>query len=168
MNLTELSVKKPAAITMVILLLLGLGIFGYRNLGSNLMPSMDIPIISISTPYIGASADDIRTDVVKPIEDSIAGISGIDKIQSTASEGLGQTIITFKMNTNMNTAFLDVQKAIDNAQGKLPKNADKPVLFKIDTNAMPVLTLSISGSTSYDELYNVSNNITQELQKFRV
>ncbi|WP_338433475.1 efflux RND transporter permease subunit [Clostridium tyrobutyricum] len=167
MNLTELSVKKPAAITMVILLLLGLGIFGYRNLGSNLMPSMDIPIISISTPYIGASADDIRTDVVKPIEDSIAGISGIDKIQSTASEGLGQTIITFKMNTNMNTAFLDVQKAIDNAQGKLPKNADKPVLFKIDTNAMPVLTLSISGSTSYDELYNVSNNITQELQKIQ-
>ncbi|WP_446899670.1 efflux RND transporter permease subunit [Clostridium sp. LBM24168] len=167
MNLTRLSVKKPATITMVILLLFGLGIFGYRNLGADLLPSMDIPIISISTPYAGASADDIRTDIVKPIEDAVSGINGIDKIQSTASEGVGQTIITFKMNTNMNTAFLDVQKAIDNAQGKLPKNADKPILFKIDTNAMPVLTLSVSGTASYDELYNESNNITEELQKIQ-
>lgn len=167
MNLTRLSVKKPATITMVILLLLGLGIFGYRNLGADLLPSMDIPIISISTPYSGASADDIKTDVVKPIEDAVSGINGIDKIQSTASEGVGQTIITFKTDTNMNTAFLDVQKAVDNAQGKLPKNADKPILFKIDTNALPVLTLSVSGTASYDELYNESNNITEELQKIQ-
>lgn len=167
MNLTKLSVKKPATITMVVLLLLGLGIFGYRNLGADLMPSMDIPVISIATTYAGSNAEDIRTDVVKPIEDAISGISGIDKIQSTAKEGLGQTIIQFKMGTNMNTAFLDVQKAVDNAQASLPKDASKPTLFKIDTNAAPVLTLSVSGNTSYDELYNDANNLKEELKKIQ-
>jgi HAE1 family hydrophobic/amphiphilic exporter-1 len=165
MNLTELSVKKPAAITMVILFLLGLGIFGYTHLGADLMPSMDIPVISISTTYSGASSEDIRKDVVKPMEDAVAGISGIDRINSTAREGMGQTTIIFKSSANMNTAFLDVQKAVDNVQGKLPKNADKPVLFKLDTSAMSALMLSVSGNLSYDELYNEANNITEALKK---
>ncbi|MFL0195434.1 efflux RND transporter permease subunit [Clostridium sp. WILCCON 0269] len=165
MNLTELSVRKPAAITMVILFLLGLGVFGYTHLGADLMPSMNIPVISISTTYSGASAEDIKKDIVKPIEDSVAGISGIDTLQSTANEGYGQTTIIFKSDVNMNTAFLDVQKAVDTAQSKLPKNADKPVLFKMDTNAMPVLMLSVSGDISRDELYNESNNITDSLKK---
>ncbi|MCC9295425.1 efflux RND transporter permease subunit [Clostridium sp. WLY-B-L2] len=165
MNLTELSVKRPAAITMLILFLLGLGIFGYTHIGADLLPSIDVPIISISTTYAGASAEDIKSDVVKPIENAVSGISGIDKIQSTSREGIGQTIITFKSSANMNTAFLDVQKAIDNAQSQLPKNADKPVLFKIDTNSMSVLMLSISGNVSQDELYNEANNIVESLQK---
>ncbi len=165
MNLTELSVKKPAAITMVILFLLGLGIFGYTHIGADLMPSMDIPVISISTTYSGASSEDIKKDVVKPIEDAVSGISGIDRISSTAKESSGQTMIVFKSSTNMNTAFLDVQKAVDNAQGNLPKNADKPVLFKIDTNAMSALMLSVSGNLSYDELYNEANKITEALKK---
>lgn len=166
MNLTKLSVRKPAAITMVILFLLGLGVFGYENLGADLMPSMDIPVISISTSYSGASADDIKKDVVKPIEDAVSGISGIDHIQSTATEGTGRVTIRFNTNTNMNTAFLDVQKAVDNAQSQLPKDADKPVLLKVDPNATSVLTLSVSGTgdVSYDELYNETNNITQELE----
>ncbi|MEY8764864.1 MULTISPECIES: efflux RND transporter permease subunit [Clostridium] len=165
MNLTELSVKRPAAITMVILFLLGLGVFGYTHIGADLMPSVDVPVISISTTYAGASSEDIKEDIVKPIENAISGISGIEKIQSTSKEGVGQTIITFKSNVNMNTAFLDVQKAVDNAQAKLPKNADKPVLFKIDTNSMSVLMLSLSGNVSQDELYNEANNIVENLQK---
>lgn len=165
MNLTELSVRKPAAITMLLLFLLGLGVFGYSNLGADLMPSINVPVISISTTYSGASAEDIKKDVVKPIEDSVAGISGIDTLQSTASEGYGQTTIIFKSDADMNTAFLDVQKAVDTAQSKLPKNADKPVLFKMDTNSIPILMLSVSGDASSEELYNESDNIADSLKK---
>ncbi|HBC95364.1 MAG TPA: hypothetical protein DC034_01025, partial [Clostridium sp.] len=74
MNLTELSVKRPAAITMVILFLLGLGVFGYTHIGADLMPSVDVPVISISTTYAGASSEDIKEDIVKPIENAISGI----------------------------------------------------------------------------------------------
>ncbi|SQC01143.1 cation/multidrug efflux pump [Clostridium tetanomorphum] len=60
MKITEISVKKPAAITMVILLFIGLGIIGYKNMGADLLPSMNIPIITVSTTYSGASAEDVK------------------------------------------------------------------------------------------------------------
>ena len=70
MNVTEISVKRPAAMWMVVIILVTLGIIGYTNMGANLLPSMNIPVISITTAYNGASAEDIRKDIIKPIEDS--------------------------------------------------------------------------------------------------
>ena len=83
MSITEISVKRPAAITMVVALLIGLGVLGYTKLGADLLPSMNIPVITISTTYSGASADDIKKDIVKPMEDAVSGISGVDTINST-------------------------------------------------------------------------------------
>jgi HAE1 family hydrophobic/amphiphilic exporter-1 len=165
MNITEISVRRPAAITMVIAFLIGLGVFGYRNLGADLMPSMDIPVITIRTTYTGANADEIKKDIVKPIEDAVSGISGVDTMSSTAKEGSGQTVIQFTTETNMNSAFLDVEKAVDKVQSKLPTDADKPVLSKVDLNAASVLTLSINGNVPYDELYNEADKVQQDMEK---
>ena len=65
MNITELSVKRPAAMWMVVILLVGMGIIGYTSMGADLLPTMNIPIISVMTTYNGASADDIKKDIVK-------------------------------------------------------------------------------------------------------
>lgn len=165
MSITEISVKRPHAIIIVVALLIGLGVMGYTKLGSDLMPSMDIPIISINTNYNGAGADEIEKDITKPVEDAVSGISGIDTVSSTSKEGSTTTMIRFNNGTNMNSAFLDVQKAVDNLSAKLPKNADKPVLFKLDTNAMAVMTLTVTGNLPYDELYNQADKITQNLEK---
>ena len=145
MSITEISVKRPAAITMVIALLIGLGVLGYKSLGADLLPSMNIPVITISTTYNGASADDVKKDVVKPIEDAVSGISGIDTLSSRSREGVGTVIIKFNMGANMNSALLDVQKVVDNVQGKLPTDAGKPIIYKVDTDDQPVMTLAISG-----------------------
>jgi Cation/multidrug efflux pump len=165
MSITEISVKRPAAITMVIALLVGLGILGYTNLGAALLPSMTIPVITVSTSYSGASADDVKKDIVKPMEDAVSGISGVDTINSTSREGSGNVMIQFKENADMNTAFLDVQKAVSKAEGKLPNDAGSPVISKIDTNAMSVMTLAISGTASFDEIYNQADKIKTELEK---
>ncbi|WP_088226365.1 efflux RND transporter permease subunit [Desulfosporosinus sp. FKB] len=166
MNLTEISVKKPAAMWMVVVLLVALGIIGYTNMGANLLPSMNIPVISVTTTYSGANAEDIRKDIIKPIEDAVSGISGVDTINSTAKEGYGTVTVTFKMSADMNTAYLDVQKAIDGISNTLPANADKPVLFKMDTNAIPILLLSVKGDkVGSDELYNESDIIKQKIEK---
>lgn len=165
MNITEISVKRPAAMWMVVVLLVGLGIIGYKSMGADLLPSMDTPIISVMTTYSGASAEDIKKDIIKPIEDSVSGISGLDTINSTAKEGYGTVTVTFKMSANLNTAYLDVQKAIENAGGKLPKDADKPVIYKMDTNAIPVLAVALNGDVNYDELYNESDILKQKLEK---
>lgn len=165
MSITEISVKRPTAIIIVVALLIGLGVMGYTSLGSDLLPSMDIPIMTISTSYNGADADQIKKDITKPVEDSVSGISGVDTISSTAREGVSTTIVRFKTGANMNTVFLDVQKAVDNLSAKLPKNADKPILYKLDTNIISALVLSVTGNVSYDELYNQADKIKEQLEK---
>ncbi|OOM76009.1 efflux RND transporter permease subunit [Clostridium sp. BL-8] len=165
MSITEISVKRPAAMWMAVILFIGLGVMGYKSMGADLMPSMNIPVISIMTTYNGASAEDIKKDVVKPIEDSVSGISGVDVLNSTSGEGSGTVTITFKMSADINTAYLDVQKAVELASAKLPKEADKPILFKMDMNAIPIMIVSVNGDASYEELYNQSDILKQRLEK---
>lgn len=165
MSITEISVKRPAAMWMAVILFIGLGIMGYKSMGADLMPSMNIPVISIMTNYNGASAEDIKKDIVKPIEDAVSGISGVDVLNSTSGEGYGTVSITFKMSANINTAYLDVQKAVELASAKLPKAADKPILYKMDMSAIPMMIVSISGDASYEELYNQSDILKQRLEK---
>lgn len=165
MNITELSVKRPSAVFVLLALFIGIGIFGYRSLGADLYPSVNVPVITVTTGYNGAGAEEIEKDVVKPIEDAVSGISGIDTLKSNSREGIGQTVITFTMETDMNSALLDVQKAIEAAAGKLPADADSPILTKIDMNAQSVLTLGITGTAPYDQLKNEADNIKQALEK---
>lgn len=165
MGLTELSVKRPATIIVFLIVLLALGWIGYTSLGADFLPSINVPVLTVTATYSGASAEEIKKDLIKPIEEAISGISGIDSLQSSAREGYGQILILFTFETDMNTAFLDVQKALESTGPKLPKNADKPVLYKLDLGEMPVLTLSVGGSGAYDELYNEADGIKQKIEK---
>lgn len=164
MGVTELSIKRPATIIILVVLLLGLGIIGYNNMGVDMLPSMNIPVITVSVSYAGAGSDEINKAIVMPLENAVSGISGIDTISSTARQGAGTTVITFTQDTDINSALMDVEKAVDRAQRQLPTDADKPIIQKIDPNASAVLMLTVSGSTSYDEIYNVAYNVQQGLQ----
>ena len=167
MSITELSVKKPIALIMIVLLVMGLGILGYTGLGADLFPSVDSPFITVITTYPGAGAEEIEKAIVKPVENAISGISGIDSIRSTVSEGYCFTNIKFKMETSVNNAFMDVQQAVNGISSTLPKDASKPVLKKFDKNAQPIMMLTISGSMPYEELYNNGDKLKQNLEKLR-
>lgn len=164
MNITKLSVKRPTAIIMLIVLMIGMGVIGYMNLGANLLPATNIPIITISSTYPGAGSEEIEKDIIKPIEDAVSVISGIDTVRSVAGDGYGYTVAQFKMSADANTTIIDVQKAIDGIVGELPDAATTPVIRKIDMNAEPVLTLAISGGKSYDELYSVADKLKKSIE----
>ncbi|HET6485266.1 MAG TPA: efflux RND transporter permease subunit, partial [Spirochaetia bacterium] len=159
MNITELSVRRPSAIIVGIIFIVGLGVLGYVNLGADLFPSVNTPIISIRSTYMGAGAEQIDQDVVKPIEDAVSGVNGIDIIRSTSGEGYGYTILQFHLDTDINAAVIDVQKAIDGIAATLPAEATRPVMQKFDINSQPILILSVSGSLEPDELYNQADRI---------
>ncbi len=164
MNITELSVKRPTAIIMLIVLLVGIGVMGFMNLGANFLPASNIPVVTITSTYPGAGSEEIEKDIVKPIEDAVASISGIDNISSVAGDGYGHTIVMFKMSADANTSLIDVQKAIDGILGKLPEEATAPVIRKVDLNAEPILTLAISGGKSYEELYSKADKLKKSLE----
>ncbi|HYF84530.1 MAG TPA: efflux RND transporter permease subunit [Clostridia bacterium] len=165
MNITELSVKRPTAIIILVALFIGLGVMGYMSIGADLFPSANTPIMAIQTTYAGASAEEIEKDIVKPIEDAVSGISGIDSIHSTAGEGYGYSVLQFSMSTDPNTAVIDVQKAVDGAIDKLPEDASRPVIHKYNINDSPILILSVSGSQAYEELYKEADRIKQAVEK---
>lgn len=165
MNITELSVKRPTAIIVLVALFIGLGIMGYMSIGADLFPSANTPIMAVQTTYAGASAEEIEKDIVKPIEDAVSGISGIDTVRSTAGEGYCYTILQFTMSTDANTAVIDVQKAVDGIIDKLPKDASRPVIHKYNINDEPILILSVAGSQAYEELYNEADRVKQAVEK---
>ncbi len=164
MNITELSVKRPTAIIMLIVLLIGIGVVGFMNLGANFLPASNIPVVTITSTYPGAGSEEIEKDIVKPFENAVASISGIDRITSVAGDGYGHTIVMFKMSADANTSIVDTQKAIDGIRGELPEDATAPVIRKIDMNADPILTLAISGNSSYEELYSKVDKLKKSLE----
>ncbi len=113
LSITDLSVRRPTAILMGVALIVGLGVVGYVNLGADLFPAVNTPVISIHSAYAGAGAEEVDKEVIKPIEDAVSGINGIDTIRSTSGTGFGYTILQFTMSTDMNSAVIDVQKALD-------------------------------------------------------
>ena len=165
MGLTELSIKKPIAVTMGVVLCLLLGFMGYINIGADLFPAVNIPVMFINTTYPGASADEVEKDIIKPIEDAVAGISGLDKIHSTAQEGYARVILEFKLSADPTAAFLDTQKALEGVLGKLPKEAARPSLFKYDDGAAPILVLNLSGDKSPEELYNKAELLKERIER---
>jgi HAE1 family hydrophobic/amphiphilic exporter-1 len=164
MNITELSVRRPTAILMGMALILGAGIVGYVNLGADLFPAVNTPILSIRSTYIGAGAEEIDKDLIKPIEDAVSGVNGIDVIRSTSGTGFGYTILQFSMSTDMNSAVIDVQRALDGIADKLPRDATRPVMSKYDVNSQPILIITVSGDASPDELYVQADRIIRDLE----
>ncbi len=164
MNLTELAVRRPTAILMGVLLIVGLGVVGYINLGADLFPAVNTPIISITSSYAGAGAEEIDREVIKPIEDAVSGINGIETIRSTSGTGFGYTILQFTMTTEMNAAVIDVQKALDGITDNLPRDATRPVIQKFDLNSQPFLIVSVTGTGTPEELSNLADTIKDDLE----
>jgi len=164
MNITELAVRRPTAIIVGMALVLGLGVVGYANLGADLFPEVNTPIITIHSTYIGAGAEEVDKDVIKPIEDAVSGVNGIDTIRSTSGTGFGYTILMFTLSTDMNAAVIDVQSALAGIADKLPKDATKPVMSKYDLNSQPILIISVSGTASPEELYNEADRIMRRIE----
>ncbi|MDA8426599.1 MAG: efflux RND transporter permease subunit [Treponema sp.] len=164
MSITELAVRRPTAVVAVVIVLLGLGTMGFFNLGADLFPAADTPVISIHTEYPGAGSEEVEKDVVKPIEDAVSGLPGIDKIRSVSGEGFGYTIIQFTMSTKTDTALLDVQKAVDATADTLPADAGRPVISKYDINAQPMMVLAIYGSLPFGELRAAADSLKKRLE----
>jgi HAE1 family hydrophobic/amphiphilic exporter-1 len=158
MALTRLAIHRPLTMLMIIL---GLVVMGYRALTLlqvDRFPKVDLPFVSVVTVYPGASPNDVEDLVVKPIEDAVAGISGIDQLTSQASEGLGVVVVQFVEGTNGNQAAIDVERQVATVRGQLPSDARDPSIVKADINAIPVMQVVLSGPQDPGELFDIAEN----------
>jgi HAE1 family hydrophobic/amphiphilic exporter-1 len=158
MGLTRLAIKRPLTMLMIIL---GLVVLGYRSLTLlqvDRMPKIDLPYVSVVTIFPGASPEDVEDLVVKPIEDAVAGIAGIDHINSSASEGLGLVVISFVEGVNSDQAAIDVERQVATVRSTLPSDAQDPTVIKADINAAPIMQVVLNGPQGQDELFDIAEN----------
>ena len=152
MSLSEVAIRRPVFTSMIGVLLIVLGVLGFRRLGTDLFPDATFPVVTVTTVYRGAGPGEIETQVIKPIEDSVAGISGIDHLHSFSRENAGVVVVVFKLTESLDRAAQEVRDKVSLAVAKLPKEADAPVVNRVDIGAAPILTYAASGDLSSQKL----------------
>ncbi len=153
MILSDVSVKRPVFATVASILLVAFGAISFTRLPLQELPSLDVPIVSIGTNYVGASAEVIETRITQVIESQIGGIEGIDRIQSTSKNESSSISIVFKLDRDLDAATGDVRDAVSRLGGRLPQDADTPTVSKMDSDAFAIMWLAMaSGSLNQMEM----------------
>lgn len=129
MSISTISVKRPILAIVMNLLLVLFGYLGYTYLGVREFPSIDPPIVSVSTSYAGANPEIIESQITEPLEKAINQIDGIRNISSSSNQGSSRITIEFNLNKNLEEAANDVRDKVSQAQRQLPQDIDAPQRF---------------------------------------
>lgn len=163
MSLSSLSISRPVLATVMSIVIVLFGIIGLYSTGVREYPSVDPPIVSISTPYIGASAEVIESQITEPLEESVNGIAGIRTLTSNSSDGRSFIRVEFDLDVDLETAANDVRDKVSAAMRLLPPDADPPVVTKADADSRPIIFASVrSEQRSLLELNEIAERTFKE------
>ncbi len=143
MVLSDLSIKQPVFATMMMIALVVLGIFSYKELSIDLFPDIDFPVVTVQTLYPGVAPETVETELTKRIEEAINPIEGVKHITSTTTEGISLVIAEFELGTDIHTAAQEVRSKVSALRRDFPSGAEEPVIERMDPADMPILSLSI-------------------------
>ncbi len=151
MWISNTSIKRPVFATMFILSFIVLGIVSMTRLGIDLFPSLDFPFVNISVVYPGASPEEVETLVTKPIEDAVAGIEGVKRVESNSSEGFSRVGIEFNLGVDAQGAAAEVREKVAGVRFRLPKEIEDPTIARFDVAALPIATYAVSSHLPADK-----------------
>ena len=120
MWISNFAIDRPVVTVVLMLALVVFGLFAIGRLETDEFPEIDAPVVAVAVPYPGASPEVVEQEAIKPIEDAIASISGVDRITSNSLDGFGQIIIEFVFDKDTNQASQDVRDTISRIRGELP------------------------------------------------
>jgi len=162
MFLSDASIKRPVAMSCLIIGLSLMGFNAYRKMSLELMPKIDVPYITVTTVYPGASPEQIETDVAKRIEDQVVTIDGLKHVSSACMENVCQTLLEFNLGVDVDIAATDVREKLDLIRADFPEDVEDPKILKFDINAKAVANLALTGNVSLDELYDFADNTLRD------
>ena len=148
MSISEISVKRPIAMFMIVLIVVVLGVYALSALPVDMYPNMTMPMAAVSASYSGVAPFEMENIVTRHIENAVATTSNIKNVQSTTSEGSCMVLAEFNYGTNMDTAVMEIREKLDLMDRLLPDDLEKPTIVKMDPSMLPIATLSISKEES--------------------
>jgi len=162
MWLANTSIKRPVFATMFILALVVLGAVSYPEIGVDLFPKVDFPIVNITTTLKGASPEIMDIDVTDKIEEAVNTINGVKTITSMSVEGASVVTIEFVLERDIDLAVQDVRENVSSIRSKLPTDIDEPIIQKVDPDANPVLWLNLKGTRPIREISTYADEVLKE------
>lgn len=159
--LSKFSVKKPLTVVVGVILVAILGIISFTSMTTDLLPSIDLPIVAIITPYPGASPEKVELAVTKPLEQVLSTTSGIKNVSSVSSENSSVVICEFNQGTNMDSAMIEISSNIDMVESNFEDMVGTPMLMKMNPDMMPILIASVDVNGM--DIKEVSKYVSDEI-----
>ena len=147
MQIAEVSIRRPVFATVLSLLIVLIGAVSFNRLTVREYPKIDEPMVTVSVRYPGASAEVIESQVTKPLEDSIAGIDGVDVITSISRADQGQISVRFRLEKDADSAAAEVRDRTSRVRNRLPQAIEEPVIAKVEADAFPVIQIAFSSES---------------------
>ncbi len=163
MSLSDICIRRPVFTWVLVGIPVVLGIVSYFDMGVDLFPKVDFPVISVSAALPGASAEEMESSVTKPIEETLNTISGIDEMRSTTREGSVTVVIRFVLQKNGDVAAQEARDKISSIVRRLPEGIETPLINKFDLDAAPIITIGVSGNRDIREVTEIAKHQIQEL-----
>jgi len=165
MKITEVSIKRPYAISMVFLGLIVFGIISIYKMSIELFPNITFPRMVVMTTYPGAGPLEVESQITKPLEKELSTLNNLDKITSTSSENVSIITLQFTWGTNLDAISNDVRDRIGLITPYLPEDAQQPLIMKFDVSMIPVVMFSIQGNIDPKELDKIAKDFADRLQR---
>jgi len=168
MNITKISIDRPSLIIVLFSVFTLLGIIGYKNLGYELLPDFNQPVIVIKTMYPGAEPGEVESSVSRKIEDALSNLEGVDYLETKSMPNASVIIANLKYGTNLNNAMQDAQRYIDNIRKDLPADILSPVMSKVSPNDLPIMSLSATSNLPATGFYQkMTDNYLPRIQQLK-
>jgi multidrug efflux pump len=144
MGISDLCIRRPVFATVLSLVVVLIGLVSFTRLTVREYPNIDPPVVLVETVYRGASAEVIESQVTRVLEESIAGIEGIDFLRSITRQERSLVVVRFKLSRDAESTANDVRDRVSRVRGKLPPEIDEPIVSKVEADAQPVLYIAFS------------------------
>ena len=148
MNITEVCIKKPVFAWMLMAATIVFGLVAAQRIGISQFPDVDYPVIGINVSWEGASPEAVENDIIEPLEEAAMQVEGVKTITSSARQGGGSISVELDLSRNVDQALQDVQSKVSQAQNRLPRDIDPPVISKSNPEDQPIMWLGVSGPFS--------------------
>lgn len=152
MPITETSIKRPIATSMVFLIIITLGIIGFRFLPVDLLPPIEYPQLTVATDYANVGPEEMETIITEPIENALAGVPGVERVRSRSEEGGSRVTLEFAQSVDIDVAANDVRAALDRVRRSIPPEAEAPRIWKFDPNNFPIVIVGANSDMNLAEL----------------
>jgi multidrug efflux pump subunit AcrB len=149
--------------------IVALGFISFNKLPVTRMPNVDVPVVSVTVTQFGAAPAELESRVTKAVEDAVSGVAGAHHINSTITDGISNTTITFRLETDTDRALNDVKDAVTSIRANLPRGIDEPMIQRVDIAGLPILTYAAiaPGKTPEQLSWFVDDVVIRALQGVR-